>query len=689
MPSVALIGLTQHHADPLFQKLLIANRGEIACRIIRTARRLEIPVVSVYSDADRNAMHVSLADESIYIGGSRPSESYLNVGRIMEAAIKVGADALHPGYGFLSENSALSKACEKANIEFVGPPSSAIKLMASKSNAADIAIKAGVPVVPGFRETGLDDSAMMERAEKIGYPVLLKAALGGGGRGMSVVHSEDEFAESLEAVRSQAQEFFGDDLIIVEKYLNPARHVEVQVAADKHGNVLHLFDRDCSAQRRYQKIVEEAPAPKIKKITRRRIHEAAVSLTKALDYHSVGTIEFLYSNNVFYFMEMNTRLQVEHPVTEQVTNTDLVEWQLRIAAGESIKNRQVPKAPIGHSIQARIYAENPEKGFLPSPGSIEYLHLPAQSDHLQMHTGVRQGDVVDLHYDPLIAKIVVRDADRERCIERLRFALNDFHVVGVDTNIKFLSKLLESAAFRKTAVDIKFVESNLPLLTEPDKELPIQILVLALLYVEKQSDNRTMSSFTLSDDHYSPWRANDGWRLNSRKEYSCSFEWTDKLYNVSIIYGETDIFAKHKDQTFVCRNLKIDTGSISVKIDGNDWRVSVFRSSERLYIFHRSSRYELRLTERIAKAATTSDKSGSLAAPLPGRVARVMVEKGEVVSSGQCLIVIEAMKMEHQITSPIDGIVVDIPFGENQLVNEGANCVEIEPLSSSGDDLVT
>lgn len=653
---------------------------------MRTAHHLDIPVAAVYSEADRNSMHVALADESICIGNSRPSNSYLNVSRVMHAAKRVGADALHPGYGFLSENSALSEACEKAGIEFIGPPSSAIRLMASKSNAVDIAAKAGVPVVPGFREARSSETTMMERAEEIGFPVLLKAALGGGGRGMSVVNSGDEFAECLHAVRSQAQEFFGDDLIIVEKYLNSARHVEVQIAADKHGNVLHLFDRDCSAQRRYQKIIEEAPAPKIRKITRRRMHDAAISLTTALDYHSVGTVEFLYSNDSFFFIEMNTRLQVEHPVTEQVTNLDLVEWQLRIAAGESIKNKQVPNAPIGHSMQARIYAESPENGFLPSPGTIEYLHLPTQSDNLQMHTGVRQGDVVDLHYDPLIAKVVVQDADRDKCIERLRFALSDFHTVGVNTNIKFLSNLLDSDEFRKSEVTIKSIEANIQQLIKQEQELPLQILILASMYVGKQAQIRNQAGFTVSNDIYSPWRTSCGWRLNAGKEFACSFAWTDKLYNVSIIHNESNIEAKHKNQSFVCGDHKIDASTISAKINGRKWHVSAFRSERRIYIFHRSSRYELRLSGRLSKAGTSTGKSGELTAPLPGRVARVMVENGSLVSTGQCLIVIEAMKMEHQITSPVDGIVRAIPFVENQMVDEGVKCVEVEPLISSDDD---
>ncbi len=665
--------------EPLFNKLLIANRGEIACRIIRTARRLKIPVVSVYSDADRNSLHSSLADESVYIGASRPSESYLNIERIMHAAKKVNADALHPGYGFLSENSLLSEACELQKIEFIGPPSEAIRQMASKSHAADIAVDAGVPVLPGFRESGQNNDNMIRQARKIGFPILLKAALGGGGRGMSIVQSEAQLVDSLETVRAQAREFFGDDLVIIEKYLNPARHVEVQVAADKHGNVVHLFDRDCSAQRRYQKIVEEAPAPKISQTVRQRMYDAAISLTKALDYHSVGTVEFLLAGDEFFFMEMNTRLQVEHPVTEKVTGIDLVEWQLRIAAGESISQQDVPKTPAGHSIQARIYAESPEKGFLPSPGDIKHLQLPTESENLQVHTGIRLGDIVDRHYDPLIAKIVVRDSDRMNAIERLQDALENFQVIGVDTNIEFLSKLLESAEFQDCEIDIKFVENHLHRLIPKSEDPPLEILASALLYTAEKSSVLEDKGIADSNDRYSPWRSSSGWRLNSRSEFACSFECGGQLYNIGALFGESEVVVKHKNRSLTCMSLRIDDHSVKFEIDGAEWLVSAFFLANAIHIFHRSSRYELRLSDRLSVADSATADAGSLVAPLPGRIARVLAAEGASVTAGQVLVVIEAMKMEHPLASPIDGVVTSLPFSENQLVDEGASCVVVEP----------
>ena len=667
----------------MFRKLLIANRGEIACRIIRTAQRLNIPVATVYSDADRDALHNSLANESVYLGASRPSESYLNVDRIIEAAKHVGADALHPGYGFLSENSILAESCEKENIEFIGPPSHVIDCMASKAQAAAIAIEAGVPVLPGFRETEYSDDSLAKLAQTIGFPVLLKAALGGGGRGMSIVHSEHQLVESLAAVKAQAREFFGNDLIIIEKYLNPARHVEVQIAADKHGNAVHLFDRDCSAQRRYQKIAEEAPAPQIDQNTRERMYAAAISLTRALNYHSVGTIEFLLAGTEFYFMEMNTRLQVEHTVTEQVAEVDLVEWQLRIAAGESISHLKSPSSPNGHSIQARIYAENPEKGFLPSPGHIRYLRYPSESDHLQMHTGVRQNDVVDVHYDPLIAKVVVSDSDRPKAIERLKQALRDLHVVGVDTNVTFLSNLITTHDFTTCTHDIKFVENNLPELTAQSRELPSEILALALLYLTSNSTDIWPNGFIENDDKYSPWRTNSGWRLNSHKEFACGFECNDQIYNVSVQFGEQQIVAKIKERVFRCSNVQFFDHAIEATIDDVEWSLPVILLEDEVYLFHQSSRYALRLSDRLSAARSANVDAGSLASPLPGRIARVLVEEGEAVSSGQVLLVVEAMKMEHPIASPIDGVVSSIPYSENQLVDEGASCIFVEPSKQS------
>lgn len=663
----------------MFRKLLIANRGEIACRIIRTANRLKIPVATVYSDADHIALHTKYADQSVYIGGSRPSESYLNIERILAAALQVNADALHPGYGFLSENSALADACEKENIEFVGPSATAIQTMASKSNAARIAIAAGVPILPGIRQSTHNDSDLIDKVGEIGYPVLLKAAAGGGGRGMSIVESDSEFLHQLKNVRAQAKEFFGDDLIIIEKYLNPARHVEVQVIADKQGNVIHLFDRDCSSQRRYQKIVEEAPAPQISHQTRQQMYAAAISLTKALNYFSVGTIEFLLADDAFYFMEMNTRLQVEHPVTEQITGIDLVEWQLRVAAGQSIAELTVPKSPLGHSIQTRIYAENPAKQFLPSPGRIEYLQLPDESEQIEVHTGVSEGDQVDLHYDPLIAKLVGHGNSREESIHHIMRALDEVRIIGVDTNVEFLSNLITDDIFRTCIVDIKYVENNGQRLIARTTDIPAEILIIALLFVTSEEKYKVQTRTVKSNDIYSPWRSTDGWRIYSRREIAYSFEHNEVLRHVSVIYDKNKILAFYGCQTFTCTNLQVDRdNSVTVSIEGQQWCVQVIEVSQTLYLFHRSVQYPLVVSERLSKVQASGGVSGSLAAPLPGRIARVLVQVGENVRAGQTLVVIEAMKMEHPISSPVDGVVTAIFFSENQLINEGVSCVTVE-----------
>ncbi len=682
MKSVIQTGEFPNWFELLFRKLLIANRGEIACRIIRTAQRLEIPVATVYSDADRNALHNTYANQSIYIGASRPSESYLNIERVMEAAIRANADALHPGYGFLSENSALADACEKENIEFVGPSASAIQNMASKSKAAKIAMTAGVPVLPGLRGSGIDDSGLIKKARDIGYPVLLKAAAGGGGRGMSIVHSDAELTEQLQTVRAQAMEFFGDDLVIVEKYLNPARHVEIQVLADKFGNAVHLFDRDCSAQRRYQKIVEEAPAPHINPNTRQQMYEAAISLTEALNYYSVGTVEFLLVDDAFYFLEMNTRLQVEHPVTEQITGIDLVEWQLRIAAGQSITQLTVPQSPLGHSIQSRIYAENPAKAFLPSPGRIDYLHLPDDSAQLQVHTGVRQGDQVDLHYDPLIAKLVVHDETREASINRLQGVLDQTRIVGVDTNVEFLSNLITDDIFQTDMVDVKYVENHLPRLISRATEMPVEILIVALLFVSLQSKGEVQTQNAKSNDLHSPWGSGNGWRLNSRRVFAYSFEFTEKLYHLSVTFVLDKILVNYDNQTYTLEELQFDGGSVTVSIEGEKWHVPVVQVDQTLYLFYRSVRYELILSNHLAKVRASSGIAGSLSAPLPGRIARVLVDVGDRIRAGQTLVVIEAMKMEHQISSPVDGVVTALPFSENQLIDEGASCVSVEAIDT-------
>ena len=662
----------------MFQKLLVANRGEIACRITRTAQRLGISVVAVHSDVDRDSLHVALADQAIEIGEARPSQSYLNVDKIIESALTVGADAIHPGYGFLSENSTLAEQCAKNTIQFIGPSPQAIEMMASKSRAGAIAERVGVPVLSGYRDASQNPASMLEAAHAIGFPVLLKSSAGGGGRGMRIVYGEDQFEELLTSAKSEAKEAFDDDLMIIEKFVESARHIEVQIAGDMHGNIVHLFDRECSAQRRYQKVIEEAPAPNIDPKTRTNMYEAAVALAGELNYHSVGTVEFLLDGDDFYFMEMNTRLQVEHPVTEQVTDTDLVEWQLRIADNQSIESFKNPESPVGHSVEVRLYAENPSRNFLPSPGNIRHLKFPDTTESVQVHTGVRQGDDVNRHYDPLIAKVVTCKPNRAGAVDCMIDALNELQIVGLDTNLEFLSNLLSHEKFREGAIDVRFIENNLEELIHAVEDLPDEIAILGALFVNASSDVTEQANQTLS----SPWQQNNGWRLNSSRELTWSFACAGDVTNVSLRFQNNEVSAQCGVRSYSCDGWKIDGSQISGNIGGTDWKISVVLLDDTIAVFHQSRCYELRETDKISMSSASTIENGSLAAPLSGRVVRVLVEEGEEVKQGQNLIAIEAMKMEHHISSPADGIVTAVNFKENDQVEEGAICVSVDSADS-------
>lgn len=664
----------------MFQKILIANRGEIACRILQTARRLGISTVAVYSSADRDSMHVQMADEAIEIGAARPSESYLNIDRIIQAVQQTGADAVHPGYGFLSENHVLAGRCEADGVTFVGPRSEAIRIMASKSTAGDIATKAQVPVLPGYRGSNQDGGDLIEAAMEIGFPVLLKSALGGGGRGMRIVDSESHLEANLVVAKSESLEAFGSDEIVVEKYLESARHIEVQVAADRHGDCLHLHDRDCSSQRRFQKIVEEAPAIDIKPNVRARMHESAVRIARTLGYDNLGTMEFLLQNDEFYFMEMNTRLQVEHPVTERITDTDLVEWQIRIAAGESLQSFGYRDAIAGHSIETRIYAENPAKNFLPSPGTLTYLKLPDSSDAVDVHSGVRQGDTISEHYDPMIAKLVATGPTREEALARMIDALSETIIAGVDVNVGMLISLLRHDEFRNGAVDVNFVERNLSDLARSESQPPAEAIALAVLWLHAARKNGgTKNSTEHSLDPYSPWQDGTGWRMHARREFVYRISCAGKTH--AIRYGEDSRGTVQVDwdsQSIECELGNIDNTTVAAMLNGKSRAMTLIRIQDRLTIFDGGSRYELRIAGRPESAHMADENSGNLAAPLPGRVARINVSVGDSVSNGDCLLVIDAMKMEHRLCATFDGIVAAIRYAVDDQVDEGATCVEVD-----------
>ena len=505
----------------MFSKILIANRGEIACRVIRTARRLAIKTVAVYSDADARAQHVLAADEAYLLGPAAAKESYLRGDRILEVARASGAQAIHPGYGFLSENEDFAEACERAGIVFIGPPASAIRAMGSKSAAKQLMQQAGVPLVPGYHGDDQDPALLERESDRIGYPVLIKASAGGGGKGMRIVESKGEFAAALASCKREAASAFGDDRVLVEKYLRRPRHIEIQVFGDRHGNCVYLFERDCSVQRRHQKVLEEAPAPGMTPERRAAMGDAAVAAAKAIGYVGAGTVEFIADQSgTFHFMEMNTRLQVEHPVTEMITGEDLVEWQLRVAWGEPLPKRQEALRIGGHALEARIYAEDPAKGFLPATGRIVHLGLPPASRHVRIDTGVAAGDEISPHYDPMIAKLIVWDRDRPAALARMRAALEAFQVVGLTTNVAFLGRLVTSKAFAAADLDTGLIERSKSELFPPRAPASDEVLALATLAELLRHDREARSHAAASGDPWSPWGACDGWRLNQDNHHN-------------------------------------------------------------------------------------------------------------------------------------------------------------------------
>src|SRR5512138_1138010 len=499
----------------MFEKILIANRGEIACRVIRTARRLGVRTVAVHSEADANARHVRLADEAVAIGPAAARESYLSVPRILEAARATGAQAIHPGYGFLSENADLAEACATAGVVFVGPPASAIRAMGSKAAAKALMQKAGVPLTPGYHGENQDPAFLAREAGRIGFPVLIKASAGGGGKGMRRVDAPEDFAAALASCRREAAQAFGDDRVLVERYVLRPRHVEIQVFGDAHGDVVHLFERDCSVQRRHQKVLEEAPAPGMTPQRRAQVGAAAVEAARAVGYVGAGTVEFIVDpSGAFYFMEMNTRLQVEHPVTEMITGLDLVEWQLRVAAGEPLPVLQEQLRIDGHALEARVYAEDPDKGFLPSTGRLLHLAQPETSYHVRIDAGVEEGDEIGPWYDPMIAKLVVWDATRERALARMQTALAQVRIVGVQNNVEFLSRPVASPAFAAADLDTALIEREKEFLFPPSRETPEEAWLLAAL--AELARERAGASPSAARTAAAPWDERDGWRLNSR-----------------------------------------------------------------------------------------------------------------------------------------------------------------------------
>jgi 3-methylcrotonyl-CoA carboxylase alpha subunit len=637
----------------MFTKILIANRGEIACRVAATARRMGIKTVAVYSEADANAKHVAVCDEAVLIGPAAAKESYLRGDKIIAAAKATGAQAIHPGYGFLSENAEFADACAEAGLVFIGPPASAMRAMGSKSAAKQLMEKAKVPLVPGYHGEQQDADFLHTQADNIGYPVLLKASAGGGGKGMRVVENSTQFKDALASCKREAISSFGDDKVLAEKYLQRPRHIEIQVFADTLGNCIYLFERDCSVQRRHQKVLEEAPAPGMPAERRAAMGEAAVAAARAVGYVGAGTVEFIANQDgTFYFMEMNTRLQVEHPVTEMITGTDLVEWQLRVAAGEPLPKQQHELVINGHAIEARIYAENPEKGFLPSIGTLRHLGTPdavsfelggvtAAPAAVRIDSGVREGDAISPFYDPMIAKLIVWGADRKQALARMAQALAQYQIVGLASNIAFLKRLVEGQAFSSADLDTGLIERNHDTLFPASQPAPDSALTLAAQALLDAEQARSTE----------PWAQTNGWRMNQTYTRKLSFADEHASYDISVTYGPD--------------GRQFSTGSQAA-------RGTVLREGDTFHVFSNGAHYQLTWNDPMAHAGETEAEGGRLTAPMPGKVVAVLAAKGQEVKKGAALVIMEAMKMEHTIAAPHDGVIDDILYNVGDQVADGA-----------------
>ncbi|WP_333841552.1 acetyl/propionyl/methylcrotonyl-CoA carboxylase subunit alpha [Pelomicrobium sp.] len=662
----------------MFNKLLIANRGEIACRILRTARRLGLHTVAVYSEADARARHVALADEAHLIGPAPARESYLRIDRILEVAQRCGAEAIHPGYGFLSENADFAEACAAAGIVFVGPPAAAIRAMGSKSTARELMEAAVVPVLPGYHGHDQRLETFQAEAERLGYPILIKAAFGGGGKGMRVVTCPEALAEALAAARREAASAFGNEQLLLEKYLHHPRHVEIQIFADLHGAAVHLYERDCSLQRRHQKVMEEAPAPALAPERRAQMARAALAAARAVGYVGAGTVEFLLAEDgEFYFIEMNTRLQVEHPVTEMVTGLDLVEWQLRVAAGEPLPLTQEQIACNGHAVQARIYAEDPARDFQPSAGRILHLRLPEESPHVRVDSGVAEGDEIGVHYDPLIAKVIAWDRDRAGALRRLRHALAQVRIAGVATNVAFLNALAAHPAYLKPELSTGFIEQHRDDLIPGDRPTPEWIVAAAALAELLRTDREAEAAAARSPDPHSPWHWRDGWRLNQDSCQILRFRDAQARIQVAVRRRHGDYQLELPSRTFCARGA-LEGEELLADLDGVRARLAVVRSGSELTLIAKGRCYRLSPDDPVAVAPAEEPLVGRLTAAMPGIVTGVLVNPGDRVVKGQPLATLEAMKMEHTLVAPTDGVVQAVRCTPGEQVKEGTELIVVQ-----------
>ncbi len=656
----------------MLRKLLIANRGEIACRIIRTARQMGIRSVAVASDADADAMHVARADEAIRLGAAASSESYLNQDRILDAVRQTGADAVHPGYGFLAENAAFARRCADAGVVFVGPPAHAIDAMGNKSRAKELMAAAGVPLLPGYHGEDQDDRTLAAAAEEIGYPVLIKAALGGGGKGMRVVESADQFADALSLARGEARSAFGDDRVLLERFLVRPRHVEVQVFADQHDGAVFLGDRDCSIQRRHQKIIEEAPAPGLPGELRREMGTASVRAARAIGYVGAGTLEYLLGEDGrFFFMEMNTRLQVEHPVTELVTGQDLVRWQLLVASGEPLPLDQEQIEIQGHAIEARIYAEDPDQDFKPTPGRIAYMTEPEPSRHVRIDTGVREGDTISSHYDPMIAKLVVWDEQRPLAVRRINRALEDYRIVGVTHNLNYLAGILDSRPFTTGDLSTRFLQEHAALLAGTHGPSPVRFQALAALYLAECTAHRARQRDRQTRDPHSPWSSLPQWRLNGPARSTVRLlDHDGGEISVGVDRQPGGGYRLDLDRREIHATATLQGQELFAELDGHLLKATVTAtpSAVTVHFRHHVHTFALPLPAHVAEQ---EDATGQLDAPINGTVVEIQCHAGDDVTRGATLAVVEAMKMQYSICAPADGRVAEVLYKVGDPVLEG------------------
>jgi len=658
--------------------LLIANRGEIACRIIRTARRLGVRTVAVHSVADRGALHTRLADEAVEIGPAEAAQSYLSVERILDAARTTGATAIHPGYGFLSENAAFARACQEAGIVFVGPPVDAIERMGSKSEARQLMAAAGVPVLPGYDGEDQSDGVLEAEAQRLGFPLLVKPTAGGGGKGMRVVREAGELAAALATARREALKAFGDPRLLLERFVEQGRHVEIQVFADTQGGAVHLFERDCSLQRRHQKVIEEAPAPGLDAATREAMGRAAVAAARAVGYVGAGTVEFLYDGREFYFLEMNTRLQVEHPVTEMITGLDLVEWQLRVADGEPLPLVQEQITRRGHAVEARLYAEDPERGFLPSTGRIRRLRFPTELEHVRVDTGVREGDEVSIHYDPMVAKVIAWGTDRGEALARLRTALELTDVEGLRTNTRFLWEILGNEAVRAGEVSTRLLETMAVGGGATEADIRSAWLIAAAVGAPARVTGREEGALQPLE---TPWTQHDGFRVNGPPSVRLALELGDERRWLRLRPAAPDLEVELDGRTHLLECRTLADGRVSGCLDGQPFEARYELRDDGFVLFRQCLRFEFR-EDAGAEHHVSAEHEGHVRSPMPGVILEVRARPGETVAAGAVLVVLEAMKMEHSLTAPWAGTIAAVPVKPGDRVEEGAELVVLEPAEA-------